>query len=242
MHTMAKLSHKEGLKCEHRLALNEYGMHRFGGPPGHRGAVPPNTNVSLHHFLSIDLLDPNCPFESDKPVRFLPLYYPLKYGFGGPEVQYGVVSGTEIRILYLSPDLPDKEEEQYVKVSELPESQADIIPLAYEEARVLVFTPSVYDLNREDRAILDRLDYNNFTSIGGRPWRHRHPNRPAMPICRNPECKWFNRGALTSSISIMPTIPVNGSDEFWYEYQGGPDFHFDLCWGCGTVIAFNVAS
>jgi hypothetical protein len=176
------------------------------------------------------------------PVRFLPLYYPLKYGFGGPEVQYGIVSDTEIRILYLSPELPDNEEEQYVKVSELPESQAEILPLTYEEARILAFAGGCYQSNAEDSVILGRVDYNNFTSIGGRPRRHRHPNRPARPICRNPECKWFNRGALTDSIAIIPTIPVNGSNEFWYEYRGGPDFHFDLCWGCGTVIAFNVMS
>lgn len=178
---MISFSHKAGLKCEHRLVLNERGIHRFGGPPGHRGAVPPNSDVALHHFLSIDLLDSNCPFKSEMPVRFLPLYYPLKYGFGGPEVQYGIVSDTEIKILYLFPELPDKEEEQYVKVSELPGSQADILPLTHEEARILAFAGGGYQPNPEESAILDRLDYNNFTSIGGRPWRHRHPNRPAPP-------------------------------------------------------------
>jgi hypothetical protein len=226
---------------EHRLVLNEYGMHRFGGPPGHRGTVPPNTNVSLHHFLSIDLSDPNCPFEADAPVRFLPLYYPLKYGEGGPEVQYAVLSDTEIKLLYMSDEKPDDEDRQYVKVSVLPESQAEIIPLKYEEARILTFVGGFYRPNDEDRAILDRIDYNNYTSIGGRPWRHRHPNRGTI-ICRNPDCKGFNKPARTDSISIIPPISVNGSDEFWYQYNGLLDFHCDLCCNCGTVIAFNVAS
>ena len=238
---MILFSSKQGLEYEHRLVLSEFGTHRFGGPPGHRGTVPPKTNVSLHHFLSIDLSDPNCPFDANGTARFLPLYYPLKYGYGGPEVQYGAVSDSEIKILHMSHWLPDKEDEQYVKISELPESQADVVPLKYEEARILAFAGGLYQSNAEDSVILDRLDYNNFTSIGGRPWRKRHPNRPVMPTCRNPECKWFNKGARTDSIAIIPTIPVNGSNEFWYEYKGGADFHFDLCTGCGTVIAFNVA-
>src|SRR5262249_48795929 len=143
--------------------------HRFGGLATHHGATPPGTETPLHLFLTLDLADANCPAQTDAAIRYLPLYYPLKYGRGGPGVQDCVVSDTEVQILHLSPDKPDEERQQYVKVPSLPESRARIIPLSYEEALILGFMAAdqYFQPNTEDDAILNRLDWNNLVAIGG---------------------------------------------------------------------------
>src|SRR6516165_9946704 len=103
---MAKFSLNDAYRpC--RLVLSDAGMHRFGGPPAHTGVIPQGTDTPLHHFFSIDLSDINNPIRTDSDIRYLPLYYPLKYGQGGPRVQYSVLSNTEIRILYMSDEAPD---------------------------------------------------------------------------------------------------------------------------------------
>ncbi len=62
-------------------------------------------------------------------------------------------------------------------------------------------------------------------------------------ICRNPECKFFNRRVWLDLVASIPPVPINGAEDFWYEYEGGDmEFYFGLCRYCKTVIAFNVAS
>jgi hypothetical protein len=225
----------------YRLVLAEAGPHCFGGPPRHAGAVPGKTDTPLHHFLSLDLSDPHCPVMADGPVGHLPLYYPLKYGLGGSAVQYAVLSDTEIKLLYLSDESPDDDDQQYVQVSALPASQARSIPLKYEEARILTFmtVDGYFQPSNKDGAVLDRLGRQNLISLGG---RLPIPNAGDV-ICRNDRCEFFNRRVYFRVVATVPPIPVNGSDEFWHEFQGGAvTFCFGLCQYCGTVIAFNVAS
>jgi hypothetical protein len=73
-------------------------------------------------------------------------------------VQYAVLSDDEINILYMSDEVPDAEGRQYVRVPELPTSSAEIIPRRYEGARILAFAGGYFQLNAEDRAILDELN------------------------------------------------------------------------------------
>src|SRR5437762_2696047 len=189
---MAKFKLKEDYR-PYRLVLKDKGPHRFGGPATHNGVIPIGTETPLHHFLSIDLSDANCPVRTDSSINNLPLYYPLKYGQGGPQVQYSVKSDTEIQILYMSDEIPDEEESQYVRVSVLPESRAEIIPLEYEEARILGFSEadSYFQPNDKDMAILQHLYGQDIISMGGNliriggvQMRVRHAQDF---ICRNQE-------------------------------------------------------
>jgi hypothetical protein len=224
-----------------RLVLDDVGPHRFGGAPFHSGVIPKNCDVPLHLVLTLDLHDPLCPFECDPLVRFLPLYYPFKYGFGGPEVQYAVLSDTEIELLYMNDKEPDAPEQQYVQVSEFPSSRASLVPLEYEEARIRAFVGNGYfQSNTDDRTILERLDYNNLVDVGG---HHRILQGDKDIVCKNPSCKFFNRRVWHDRIAMIPCgLPVRGESDFWYEYDGGADILFFLCRYCGTVIAFNKAS
>jgi hypothetical protein len=223
-----------------RLQLTSSGLHRFGGKPAHEGVVPQLGYPPLHLVLLLDLADPACPVESDGPVRYLPLYYPLKYGSGGPEVQYSVLSDSRIEILHISDEEPDSDDEQYVQVDELPSSPAQIIPLTYEEARAVDFRGGYFEPNADDAAILNRLNHEHpMISIGG---YRRLPANAGDVLCQNRECEFFGRRVWTKTIASVPPVPVNGSDEFWYEYQGGYlEFCFCLCHYCNSVIAFNVA-
>jgi hypothetical protein len=194
----------------------------------------------LHLLLLLDLADPNCPVRSDAAVRYLPLYYPLKFGFGGPMVQYAVTSDEEIEILHLSDESPDPEDEQYVRVAKLPSSLAEVVPLRYEEARIISFAGGHFQPNAEDWSILDDLNReHDLILIGG---RRRLPVNAGDVICRNPECEFFERRVWVDVIASVPPVAVNGTDEFWHEYQGGDvEFYFCLCRYCTTLIAFNVA-
>jgi hypothetical protein len=225
--------------CRLRLALS--GAHRFGGPPVHRGVTPPNTDTPLHLLLLLDLADANCPFKSDGTVRYLPLYYPLKYGVGGAEVQYAVLSDSDIEIFYLSEKRPDPESDEYVRVTELPSCSAEIVALCYEEARILAFAGGFFQPNAEDAGLLTELQREHpVILIGG---RQRLPMNAPDVICRNAGCKFIQRRVWVEVIAAIPPVPVNGADDFWDEYRGADmNFYFCLCGYCGTIIAFNVCS
>lgn len=235
---MAVFKLKDARPC--RLRVGPTGPHRFGGQPAHRGVTPAQTETPLHLLLLLDLSDANCPIESDGSVQYLPLYYPLKYGFGGASVQYAVLSDDEIGIVYLSDELPDAEDHQYVRVSELPASAAEIIPLCYEEARILAFDSGYFQPNAADRAILEELSREHpLILIGG---DDRLPVNAGDVICRNPACEFFNGRVWVDVLASIPPVPINGASEFWYEYEGAfVDFYFCLCRYCRTIIAFNVA-
>ncbi len=224
-----------------RLVLGETGPHYFGGPPRHKGVTPLGAEIPLHHFLSIDLVDANLPIRTTTPIRWLPLYYPLKYGFGGPQVQYNVLSDTEIQILHMSDPTPDDEDLQYVAVPHLPDSRAKLVPLEYEEARILGFmtADNYFKPNHEDLEILKRIDRNHLITIGGWQIGVRHAQDV---VCRNNGCKRFGRRVTFEALAAIPPVPINGIDDFWHQYQGGHmEFCFGLCGTCGTVIAFNRA-
>jgi hypothetical protein len=236
---MASFKLKDGRPCRLRLGLE--GPHRFGGPPAHRGVTPANTDTPLHLMLLLDLADGSCPIKSDGTVRYLPLYQPLKYGYGGPRIQYAVLSDDEIKILYMSDEFPDTKERQYVRVPELPSSPAEILPLRYEEARMLDFVGGYFQPNSDDRAILNQLEREHpVILIGG---QRRPPENAGDLICRNPDCKFFDRRVWVDQIASIPPVPVNGAKDFWFEYDSADvTFYFWLCWYCGTIISFNVAS
>ena len=114
-------------------------------------------------------------------------------------------------------------------------------PLTYEEGRILGFmsVDGHFQPNQEDLEILQRLDVNHLAEVGG-----HHPyirNAPDI-ICRNPRCEFNQRRTYFDTVLLLPPFPVNGEDEFWYEFQGAcMTFCFGLCRFCGTVIVFNVA-
>jgi len=234
---MAAFVLKDGRPCRLRLGA---GPHRFGGTPVHRGVTPRGTRTPLHLLLLLDLTDANCPVKSDGTTRNLPLYYPLKFGYGGPTVQYAVKSDEEIQILHLSDDTPDSKDEQYVRVAELPSSPAEIIDLKYEEARIISFAGGHFQPNAKDRAILHDLNReHSLILIGG---RRRLPVNAGDIICKNRGCEFFDRRVRLDVVASLPPVPVRGSDDFWHEYQGADvHFYFGLCYYCRTMIAFNVS-
>jgi hypothetical protein len=240
MATSVSFALKDNRPC--RLRLGRIGPHRFGSQPGYRGITPPGADTPLHLLVRLDLADADCPIKSDGSTRYLPLFYPLKYGCGGPEVQYAVLSDKEVRILHLSDEAPDAEDHQYVRVAQLPSSRAEILPLRYEEARILAFSEAdaYFQPDAADQVILDNLDRGHpLILIGG---HRRLPVNAGDVVCRNSDCEFYSRRVRVDIIASIPPVPVDGADDFWHEYQGGNvDFYFCLCRYCRTIIAFNVA-
>jgi hypothetical protein len=223
-----------------RLVPGDRGVHKFGGRCEFAGIVPEG-GVPVQQLLLIDLNDADVPFQAQPRVRYLPLLYPFKYGTGGPDIQYAIVSDAEVEILYLSDPTPDEPDSQYLQVDELPEQPLTLRALSYEEARCLAFMDSdgYFQPNPSDRKILDTLDCNHLIRLGG---RRQDIRNAASIVCRNPACEMHEQRTSFKFVASVPPIPVNGADEFWHEFQGGDvDFCFVLCHYCGTVIAFNVA-
>lgn len=196
------------------LKFDPDGRHMFGGPATHRGTTPADSDVPVHLLLNLDLTDPAIPFTSPQLQR-LPLYYPLKYGGGGPSMQYAIESDEEIRILYLS-DPPDNPEWTCVKVDAFPE-----LPLKAE-------APLPND---------DALDWFTIT-LAGKPTLD-HGCEP----CQNPDCQFFEKVPEVDLLASVPPLEIPGHDEIWYEFSGAYMlFYFWYCRGCQTVITGNRAT
>ena len=224
-----------------RLASSTDGRHRFGGPVRHKGIVPNGCDVPLQLVVELDLTDELVPIAADRPLNTLPLLYPFKYGGGGPVVQYSVISDSEIRILYMSDSTADDQESQYLQVRELPPLRLELVPLSYEQARVLAYRyyDGYFAPDEADREILKQLDYPFHILIGG---RRDYITNSGDIICQNPECEYYQRRVRFKCFAMVPPIPVNGDTSFWYEFEGGVYFCFGMCYSCGTMIAFNVCS
>ena len=224
-----------------RLIPAKKGTHQFGGACGFSGLAPKNSDVPIQQVLLIDLRDSDIPLATEPQIDFLPLLYPFKYGGGGPEIQYSIVSETQVEILYLSDPEPDDPEWQYLQVAELPQQPLALKALTYQEARCLTFMreDGFFQPNRADLKILNKLDVNNLIKLGGR--RNHISNAPIIQ-CHNPKCDQHNKETVFQFVAMVPPIPVSGEDDFWYEFQGAHvDFCFGLCYYCGTIIAFNGA-
>lgn len=224
-----------------RLVPSVNGRHRFGGPPMHKGIVPNGCDVPLQLVLELDLTDEQLPVAADRPLKKIPLLYPFKYGGGGPEVQYSVISDSEVKIIYMSDSAADDPESQYLLVDELPELRLELVSLSYEEARTLAYRyyDGYFGPDAADREILDKLNYPYHLLIGG---RRSYITNAGEIICRNPECEFYQRQVWFKCLAMVPPIPVDGDTSFWYEFEGGVKFCFGMCYYCGTMIAFNVCS
>ena len=193
------------------LSIDKNGKHIFGGLQKHNGVLPDDSNVPVHLLLTIDLSDTNIPVNSTN-LKFLPLYYPLKYGLGGPSMQYEVVSDTEINIIYLSDPKPDDPDSAYVKVDAFPE------------------------INYMAQSPVDENDLDWFTiTIGGNATLDHESDR-----CENPNCPNYHTNTNTELIAAIPPIPIAGHDEIWWDFDGAyMIFYFWLCRGCNTIITCN---
>ena len=188
------------------------GRHVFGGEPNHRGVLPAGSSVAVHKLLTIDLTDDAIPFNSATLTQ-LPLYYPMKYGYGGPSMQYAVDSDSEIRILHMSDPEPDPPDETYVKVDSFP------------EIRYAAQSPISKD---------DAIDWFTLTLGGTGALDHTSDQ------CENEGCKNYHAEPDVSLIASVPPKPIPSHPEIWWEFEGAYMlFYFWLCQGCKTIIASN---
>ena len=169
-------------------------QHRFGGSPCHEGVVPKKHKVPMHLMMILDMNDPLVPIQPDESgLRFLPLYYPLRYGFGGGEVQYSVDSNDKITILSAFHMKSVDEGEDYPFPDQFPQLPASLVPLSYVQHRAIVESEHSSNHFNEDEEckadlqILKDLDYwklarfgDNFSPIQG----------DIQWCCQNKKCKW----------------------------------------------------
>ena len=191
------------------------GLHMFGGRANHRGATPRGSSIPVHKLLSLDLRDPILPFKSEA-LQQLPLYYPLKYGFGGSSMQYLIISDDEIEIFYISHSEPDSDQVAYVKVESFPSVR--------------------YSLDRHIPND-DHIDWFTIT-IGGSCTLDHSADR-----CQNSRCPMYRAKPQVDLIASIPPVPIPGHKDIWWEFEGGYLlFYFWLCRGCQAIITSNRAT
>lgn len=198
---------------EHPLKRSSTGRHIFGGAPHHNGITPIGSSVPTHRLFQIDLTDPVLPFSSPS-LKSLPLYFPLKYGFGGPSMQYRVPSSDQIEIIFISDPQADSEENAYVKGDQFPEANFKLLPaLPPGGAKALPF---------------------DVATIGG------HVEYGGDEPCRNPACSCFGSSSQCRLLASIPPVPIKGDGNMWWEYEGAcMFFHYWLCGACETIITAN---
>ena len=148
-----------------RIKIGKTGQHRFGGQRRDLKITGVKLPKPIHHFLTLDTRDPLCPVESDVFTK-LPLLYPRLYGAGGGEIQYTVLSNTEIAVHHLSECCPD---DPYIESDALPEARATLHEFSYAQERLLCALAGSFRrrLSSADRKILRTCDDGKVWRAGG---------------------------------------------------------------------------
>lgn len=192
----------------------------------------------MHLLMLLDATDELVPVKTDKgilPAR-LPLYYPLRYGIGGGEVQYEVVDDQNIRIVYISDKRPDNE--VYPFMESFPERRFALQPFTYEQYRAfwmsengsgMKLSDEDWRIVKEDVAPWHLIQFGGSISViqGGIRWK-----------CRNKGCEW--KGILAGvdtfcRVSATPTDDI----QIFGEHGTDVEIYFSLCRMCGTIVAVN---
>jgi hypothetical protein len=222
-----------------RIKIGKSGPHQFGGTRRDLKITGVKLPKPIHHFLTLDTRDPLCPVESDRFTK-LPLVYPLLYGAGGGQIQYSVVSDTEIAVHHLSECYPD---DPYVDHKQLPESRASLLPLSYGEERILCALHGLFYRRRlsfADRMRLKWCDDGEIWRVGG---HFETCQGTVWSLCTNPRCDWRDGCGGDTKSQIHPIALILATKrqlgDVWGQYSSDVEFFFGFCPHCGAIHAEN---
>jgi hypothetical protein len=221
-----------------RVVFELLGRHVFGGPAVHAGSTPAGSSVPMHLLMSLDTADPLFPLaaaEGELPAH-LPLYYPLRYGLGGGEVQYEVLNADTVQILSICNETPDDEE--YPFMLEFPSEKFSLKAFTYTEYRAFL----IYEQGRgmkvspaDRRIVMNGVEPGTLIQFGG----------AIFPIggqirwrCANRRCKWKGKETTINVFCRVSATPLPGVQIFG-EYGTDVEIYFGLCRMCGTIITVN---
>lgn len=212
-------------------------QHLFGGVAGHKGSIPANQSAPMHLVLTLDMRDPLVPLEFvDKSIQSLPLYYPLRYGDGGGEAQYRVVSDSSIELLHINGSEADDEE--YPFMVSFPEVSFSLETIPYEQYRAVLMWEQGkgYTTSPSDERLCHEL----------MPFLYLAPDilPPCGKLhwsCRNKKCDWFDCDAVIQSFARVSAVPTDDIEMFG-EHGTDVEIYFSLCRKCGTIVAQNRCS
>lgn len=192
----------------------------------------------MHLLLLLDARDKLVPLEAENgpmPSR-IPLYYPLRYGIGGGEVQYEVVDDQSIRIISISDQKPDHE--VYPFMDAFPERRFSLQPFTYEQYRAFLMSeqgPGMDTSEENTRIVREEVDPWHLIQLGG----------AIFPIqgdiewtCENKRCKWKGTSARIHTFCRVSATPSEDIQIFG-EYGTDVEVYFGLCRMCGTIVAVN---
>jgi len=209
-----------------------------------QGVVPKCHEVPMHLLLQLDMRDPLVPVESEvSDLTYLPLYYPLRYGFGGGNVQYSVDSDDQITILSpLHEEKVDDGREHSFPV-QFPQLPVTLTPLAYRHYRAIVMAEHGSNHYKDDPpqkadfALQKEIDTQRmirlgkrFTPIQGDVWYR----------CENPRCRYKGK-SMRADVFAQFTDSLTSEISIW----SGPghtsltEIYFALLPCCSTIITEN---
>ncbi|MCG8652234.1 MAG: hypothetical protein MI861_20510 [Pirellulales bacterium] len=141
----------------------------------------------------------------------------------------------------MSDEEADSVDAQYLQIDHLPELRLSLEPLSYEQARVFTYlgNDGFYLPNEDEAAALAELNTSDLISIGG--CRYAVTNAGGL-VCHNPKCRCFNLGSTPIYFALVPSFEINGSSEFWHEYDADVTFYFAWCWHCRTIYSSNACT
>lgn len=194
-----------------KLVIDENGKHTFGGRGPSIKIIGEKPNQEIHHFLTIDLSDTNSPLEASG-VKFLPLFYPLKNSGGGGELQYRMLSESEIEIFEISA----YDDEDFVSHSSFPEFKASIEPSN--------------DFNEDDFRLGGDLE-----TCQGEIFK-----KCKNPECDNN--RWDYLFPIFAIFPAIESFHEITQIDTWGEYPEDVQFCFCICQECGMILSVNRCS
>lgn len=216
--------------------------HRFGGAPCHDGATPKNHKVPMHLMMLLDMYDPLVPIEAEESdIQYLPLYYPLRYGYGGGEVQYSVDSDEKITILSALHEEEVDEDEEYPHPDQFPELPISLLPLSYAQHRAVVLSEYgsnhyIEDPDRKaDHEIMDRISSEQVARFGD----SFNPLQGAILWpCQNEKCNWKGKHVRVDVFASF-TGELPNDISICGDFADYVEIYFCLMSCCKTITTVN---
>ena len=194
----------------------------------------------MHLLMILDMNDPLVPVEpEDSSLRLLPLYYPLRYGVGGGEVQYSVDGDDRITILSdLHKECVD-DGGDYPYPDQFPELPVSLIPLSYVQHRAIVASAQVANQFGEDPELKADLQIVRDLDYRIRFGDTVSPVQGAVQWpCQNKKCRFKGQHVR---VDVFASFSSALTDEIsiWGEYGDEVEIYFCLMSCCRTITAVN---
>jgi hypothetical protein len=227
--------------------------HVFGGPPLHRGVVPPGCKRPMHLLFEFDLSDEELGLRIPGVTR-LPLYYPFFHWTEA--VGYRVVSETEIKVLTRGHQERDPDDPESPASAQLPFRSAEVFDPGFDllDPEFALSYTGIFPLDSLSKQDQKRMcaamkqRYHELTGLepprsvaelvyyfGSWPFWQGRPQDP----CPDPTCPNHTVEGSMHVLLLMRETRLGAGVQLFDGYGRYTRIIFLICPRCHALIATN---